>query len=59
MEFFLFAGLIAVDIVWFAFLAARYSYVEDEKKKEDDKNDEKLKEEEGETNQGFTGETKI
>lgn len=35
MEFFLFAGLIALDIVFFVFLAIRYTYVEDGKKEEE------------------------
>ena len=36
-EFFLFAGLIALDIVLFAYLASRYQYLEVEEKKDDKK----------------------
>lgn len=55
----MFAGLIALDIVLFAFLASRYQYVEVEEKKKDDKADEKPKEEEGEVNHAFNSETHI
>lgn len=59
MEFFLFAGLIALDIVLFAFLAARYTYVEVDQKTKDEKSNEKSKEEGGEVNQAFATETQI
>lgn len=57
MEFFLFAGLIALDIILFVILALRYKYVEDEK---EDK--EKLSTStaiEGTDNQAFASETAI
>lgn len=37
MEFFLFAGLIALDIVLFVVLAVRYKYVESEKTNDESK----------------------
>ena len=37
MEFFLFAGLIALDIILFVILAVRYTYVEEDKEKESNK----------------------
>uniref|UniRef100_A0A0P5IK34 Oligopeptide transporter 1 n=1 Tax=Daphnia magna TaxID=35525 RepID=A0A0P5IK34_9CRUS len=57
MEFFLFSGLIALDIILFVILALRYKYVEDEK---EDK--EKLPTStaiEGTDNQAFASETAI
>ncbi|EFX84703.1 hypothetical protein DAPPUDRAFT_99512 [Daphnia pulex] len=61
MEFFLFAGLIALDIILFVILALRYTYVEDEKEKSE--STKRLRPstvmKEGTDNKAFTSETAI
>jgi hypothetical protein len=61
MEFFLFAGLIALDIILFVILALRYTYVEDEKDKSESMK--RLRPstvmKEGTDNKAFTSETAI
>ncbi len=57
MEFFLFAGLIALDIILFVILAVRYKYVEDEKTMED--NNKKSSSDDGTVNQAFTADTSM
>lgn len=60
MEFFLFAGLIALDIILFVILALRYTYVEDEKEKSQSmKRLRPSTVKEGTDNKAFTSETAI
>ena len=59
MEFFLFAGLIALDIVLFVILAVRYTYVEDDKSIEDNKKKDSSSSVDGADNQAFTADTSI
>ncbi|XP_046443398.1 solute carrier family 15 member 1-like [Daphnia pulex] len=60
MEFFLFAGLIALDIILFVILALRYTYVEDEKEKSESmKRLRSSTVKEGTDNKAFTSETAI
>lgn len=60
MEFFLFAGLIALDIIFFIFLAVRYKYVESEKPKEESISRASTSTPTGGTdNQAFTADTQI
>ena len=60
MEFFLFAGLIALDIILFVILALRYTYVEDQKEKNDSKESPcTATVNQGIENQSFTSETVI
>lgn len=58
MEFFLFAGLIALDIILFVILAVRYKYVEDEKE-DKGKSSTPMAAIEGTDNQAFAVETAI
>jgi uncharacterized protein YpmS len=57
MEFFLFAGLIALDIILFVILAVRYTYVEDDKEKNDNKKRSTVND--GTDNPAFNSETAI
>lgn len=72
MEFFLFAGLMALDMLLFLFLAIRYTYVEskqdehDEKKREAEQSSESTpkkmqpnKQQNGTDNSAFTDDTSM
>lgn len=59
MEFFLFAGLIALDIVLFVILAVRYEYVEHDTEKGNKMKALKTETNEGTDNKAFTADTQI
>lgn len=56
MEFFLFAGLMGVDMLWFIFLAVRYTYVETEVKQKEEPmpSSSPVRQQQGTVNQAFT-----